>query len=111
MTPTIDIIKAAKAAAPQLAWAGSAQKNRALLSMADALEYAANGILAANAQDVEASREKYGPVMIDRLSLSPARIKGMADGIREVAALEDPVGRVLSRGASASDPLTGFLRD
>ena len=97
MTPTIDIIKAAKAAAPQLAWAGSAQKNRALLSMADALEYAANEILAANAQDVEASREKYGPVMIDRLSLSPARIKGMADGIREVAALEDPVGRVLSR--------------
>ncbi len=97
MTPTIDIIKAAKAAAPQLAWAGSAQKNRALLSMADALEYAANDILAANAQDVEASREKYGPVMIDRLSLSPARIKGMADGIREVAALEDPVGRVLSR--------------
>ena len=87
MTPTIEIIKAAKVAAPALAWAGTEPKDRALLSMADALIEASDAILAANAQDVEASREKYGPVMIDRLSLSKKRIEGMAAGIRDVAAL------------------------
>ena len=97
MTPTIEIIKAAKAAAPALAWAGTEPKDRALLSMADALIEASDAILAANAQDVEASREKYGPVMIDRLSLSKKRIEGMAAGIRDVAALPDPVGAKLAR--------------
>ena len=97
MTPTIEIIKAAKAAAPALAWAGTEPKDRALLSMADALIEASDAILAANAQDVEASREKYGPVMIDRLSLSKKRIEGMAAGIRDVVALPDPVGAKLAR--------------
>ena len=97
MTPTIEIIKAAKAAAPALAWAGTEPKDRALLSMADALIEASDAILAANAQDVEASREKYGPVMIDRLSLSKKRIEGMAAGIRNVVALPDPVGAKLAR--------------
>ena len=97
MKATIDIIKAAKAAAPALAWAGTEPKNRALLAMADALEAATDAILAANALDVEASREKYGPVMIDRLSLSEKRIEGMAQGIRDVVALPDPVGVKLAR--------------
>ena len=97
MTPTIDIIKAAKAASPALAAAGTELKNKALLAMADELEAAADTILAANALDVAASREKYGPVMIDRLSLSEKRIKGMADGIRDVVALQDPVGAKLAR--------------
>ena len=97
MRATIDIIKAAKAASPKLAWAGTEAKNRALLAMADELIAAKDAILAANALDVEASREKYGPVMIDRLSLSEKRIEGMAQGIREVVALPDPAGAVLAR--------------
>lgn len=97
MTPTIDIIKAAKAAAPELAAAGTERKNAALLAMADELVAATDAILAANAADVEASREKYGPVMIDRLALSAKRIQGMAAGIWDVVALPDPVGVKLAR--------------
>ena len=97
MRPTIDIIKAAKAASPELAWASTEAKNDALLAMADELIAAKDAILAANAFDVEASREKYGPVMIDRLSLSEKRIEGMAAGIRDVVALPDPAGEVLAR--------------
>ena len=97
MRPTIDIIKAAKAASPELAWASTEAKNDALLAMADELIAAKDAILAANALDVEASREKYGPVMIDRLSLSEKRIEGMAAGIRDVVALPDPAGEVLAR--------------
>ena len=96
MKTTLDIIKNARAAAPALAASDEAQRNRALLAMADRLEEACADILAANAEDVEASREKYGAVMIDRLMLSEARIKGMADGIRDVVALPDPVGRTLA---------------
>lgn len=97
MKQTIDIIKETKAAAPRLAEAGSDVRNRALLAMADRLEAHAEAILSANALDIEASREKYGPVMIDRLALSDARIKGMAAGIREVVELPDPAGRAIAR--------------
>ena len=97
MKQTIDIIKDKKAAAPRLAEAGSDVRNRALLAMADRLEAHAEAILSANALDIEASREKYGPVMIDRLALSDARIKGMAAGIREVVELPDPAGRAIAR--------------
>ena len=96
MKTTLDIIKNARAAAPALAASDEAQRNRALLAMADRLEEACADILAANAEDMEASREKYGAVMIDRLMLSEARIKGMADGIRDVVVLPDPVGRTLA---------------
>ena len=97
MKQTIDIIKETKSAAPRLAEAGSDVRNRALLAMADRLEAHAEAILSANALDIEASREKYGPVMIDRLALSDARIKGMAAGIREVVELPDPAGRAIAR--------------
>ena len=97
MKQTIDIIKETKAAAPRLAEAGSDVRNKALLAMADRLEAHAEAILSANALDIEASREKYGPVMIDRLALSDARIKGMAAGIREVVELPDPAGRAIAR--------------
>ena len=83
-------------AAPALAASDAETRNKALLAMADRLEASCAEILKANAEDVEASREKYGAVMIDRLMLSEARIKGMADGIRDVAALPDPTGRVLA---------------
>ena len=70
------------------------QKNNALRFMADELELQADLILSANKIDVD-NATNLSSVMIDRLSLSSARIKGMADGLREVALLPDPVGRVL----------------
>lgn len=65
--------------------------------MADALRENCAAILEENKKDVEAARGKITDVMIDRLSLDEGRIKGMADGIRDVVKLPDPVGRVLSR--------------
>jgi len=69
-------------------------KNRALLAMAAQLEAAVEDILAANAQDVEASRGSVSEVMLDRLTLTSQRIADMAEGVRQVAALPDPVGAV-----------------
>ncbi len=97
MKNTIDIMKAAKAAAPALAAASPEQKNLALEKIAARLITEQENILRANAGDIEASRDRLGPVMIDRLSLSPERIAGMAQGIREVIDLPDPVGKVLAR--------------
>ena len=92
---TLDILKQAKAAKGELAKLSSEDKNKALLAMADALEENSAKILEENAKDVEAARGKITDVMIDRLSLDESRIKGMADGIRDVVKLPDPVGRVL----------------
>lgn len=92
---TQEILKRAKAAAAA-PWLESAQKNEALLRMADALEQNQEEILSANRQDVEAARGTVSDVMLDRLALSAERIAGMAKGLREVAALPDPVGEVLS---------------
>ncbi len=97
MKKTIDIIRAAKSAAPVLAAASPGQKNLALESIARRLLSEQEHILSANAEDIEASRDRLGPVMIDRLSLSPSRIAGMARGIREVIDLPDPVGKILAR--------------
>ncbi|MBE6792544.1 MAG: glutamate-5-semialdehyde dehydrogenase, partial [Ruminococcaceae bacterium] len=94
---TLDIVKAAKAAAPVLMLADTDVKNAALLKMADALVAATDDILAANAKDVEAARTHISEVMIDRLTLTAARIDAMAEGIRQVAALPDPVGRIIER--------------
>lgn len=97
MRSTIDIIKETRAAAPALASAGTEKKNAAMLAMADALIASTEAILADNALDIEASKDVYGPVMIDRLTLTPARIEGMAKGLREVAELPDPIGRKMAR--------------
>lgn len=94
---TLDILKQAKAAKSELAKLGSEDKNNALLAMADALRENCAAILEENKKDVEAARGKITDVMIDRLSLDESRIKSMADGIRDVVKLPDPVGRVLSR--------------
>lgn len=94
---TLDILKQAKAAGSELAKLSSEDKNNALLAMADALEENCSAILEENKKDVEAARGKITDVMIDRLSLDMSRIKGMADGIRDVVKLPDPVGRVLDR--------------
>ena len=92
---TQEILTRAKAAAAA-PWLESAQKNEALLRMADALEQNQEEILSANRQDVEAARGTVSDVRLDRLALSAERIAGMAKGLREVAALPDPVGEVLS---------------
>ena len=75
--------------------ATQAVRNAALLAMADALERRTEEILSANALDVEAARASISDVMIDRLRLSEARIAAMADAVRKVASLPDPLGRLL----------------
>ena len=94
---TFDILKAAKASAPVLAAVTSEEKNNALLAMADALQRNCDAILTANALDMEAAKTKLSQSMLDRLALTKARIDGMADGIRQVVQLPDPVGKVYSR--------------
>ena len=92
---TLEILKSAKGAVPSLARADSDTKNRALLAMADALTAHQESILAANREDLEAAKGHISTVMLDRLALSEGRIADMAEGIRQVAALPDPVGQVL----------------
>ncbi len=94
---TLEILKEAKKAAPALLLLDTDQKNRALLSMADALILATPEILAANAQDMENAKEHISAVMLDRLCLTESRIIAMAEGIRQVALLPDPVGEVLEQ--------------
>ena len=71
------------------------EKNRGLLAMAQALEDQAPAILDANRRDVENARSHITPVMLDRLTLTAPRIQAMAEGIRAVAKLPDPVGQIL----------------
>ena len=93
---TREILALAKACAPAVGLADTATKNRALAEMAQALMDHAGEILAANKLDMEAAKGAISDVMLDRLQLTEARIAGMAEGIRQVAALPDPVGRVRS---------------
>lgn len=92
---TQEILRAARGARTALQQAGTERKNTALLAMADRLWTDRAAILAANAQDMEAARGRISDVMLDRLALTEDRIAGMADGLRQVAALPDPVGRTL----------------
>lgn len=94
---TLEQMQQAKAAAPMLAAATAETKNSALFAMAQALCVHTEAILAANAQDMEAAKSHISPIMLDRLALTEARIEAMADGVRQVAALPDPVGEVLAR--------------
>ena len=94
---TQELLHQAKEAKKELGSLTAADIDRALLCMADKLVENADVILRENAADIEAARGSISDVMIDRLSLSLERIKGMAQGIREVAALPSPVGKVLKR--------------
>lgn len=94
---TREILQTARASWPRLAAADVAAKNAALEAMAARLLAGETDILAANELDVAAARGHISDVMIDRLRLTPDRVRGMADGIRQVAALGDPVGRVIRR--------------
>lgn len=89
------MLENAKNAKAQVSRLSIREKNNALNAMADALLSHTQAILEANAQDLEAAREHISPVMMDRLRLTPDRIAAMAQGIRDVAALPDPVGQLL----------------
>jgi glutamate-5-semialdehyde dehydrogenase len=92
----LDAARRARAAAVDLAAASRAGKDAALRAMAAALEEAVPQILAANAGDVERARASgTSDAIVDRLRLDEGRVRGMADGLREVAGLSDPVGEVV----------------
>ncbi|MFL5317374.1 MAG: gamma-glutamyl-phosphate reductase, partial [Microvirga sp.] len=87
----------ARAAARRLSLAGAEEKNAALRAMAAALRSAAAAILAANADDVAAAKAAgQTPAFLDRLALDEARLEAVAAAVEGVAALPDPVGRVLA---------------
>ncbi len=92
----LDLGKRARVAARALARASTEQKNRGLVAMADALIASSDEILAANARDLEKARAGgITGAMLERLTLSSARVEAMANGIREVALLPDPVREVI----------------
>ncbi len=95
MKTTLEIMKQAKAVTPMIMSASSDDKNKILSAMADRLVEAIPEILAENKADVDAARGRISDVMLDRLSLTEARINAMADGIRDVIKLPDPAWRVI----------------
>jgi len=93
-----DSCRAARAAARRMAALSPTEKNGALNAIAVALEARIPEILEANARDLEAGREAgLSDALMDRLALDSTRIRAMADGVRAIVALEDPVGEVLER--------------
>ncbi|GIM95587.1 glutamate-5-semialdehyde dehydrogenase [Paractinoplanes toevensis] len=105
MTTVLKQAADARAASIDLAAATRAEKDRALLLMADRLVERAEDIVAANAADVNNARDAgQNEAMIDRLTLTPSRVAAMADGLRQLAALPDPVGDVV-RGSTLANGL------
>ena len=91
----LDLGRAARAASRQLARTDTAQKNRALLAIADALQRDSDALVTANQADLAAARDAgLEPAMLDRLTLSAAGVAQMAEGLRQIAALSDPVGEM-----------------
>ncbi|GAB3196604.1 glutamate-5-semialdehyde dehydrogenase [Nocardioides hungaricus] len=104
-SPVIEVAEQAREASHGLALATRAQKDAALHAMADALLAAEETILAANAEDVARAEEGGTPTsIVDRLRLTPERLAGMAQGLRDVAGLPDPVGEVV-RGSTLANGL------
>ena len=102
-SPVVALAERARAASHGLALATRAQKDRALEAMADALLAQEDAILAANAEDVARAEEGGTPPnIVDRLRLTPERLAGMAQGLRDVAGLPDPVGEVVRGGTLAN---------
>ena len=101
----LDVARRARVAAAQLAPMTRAAKDAALLAMADALVAESAAVLAANREDLDRGREGgLSEAILDRLALDEKRIGAMADGLRQVAALPDPVGEVL-RGSTLPNGL------
>lgn len=93
---TKEILARAASVRGSLSLLTNEEKNAALLSMANCLEEDAEKIIAANREDISAARGKISDVMIDRLFLDEKRIFSMAEGVRALVSLDDPVGKVLS---------------
>jgi len=103
MTNVSQIAQQAKQASVALALFGQTAKNQALLTIADSLESRAAEILQANKKDIEfAKSQGISAAIIDRLLLSESRLKAIADDVRNVASLPDPVGQVINGGVLAS---------
>ncbi len=96
MSAVLEMCKAAKAAAPALARASTEVKDRALEAMAAGLDAACEPVLAANARDVAAARDAgVTPAVVDRLTLTGPRLHTVAQALRDLVALTDPVGTVV----------------
>lgn len=93
MNSTIEICKLAKKATGEIAALSTEKKNSVLLKVADNMEKHTADILKANAEDIEAATGTISDVMIDRLKLTEDRIAGMAEGIRALTELPDPIGK------------------
>lgn len=103
--------RAAREASRVIARASSAQKNSALLAAAAALDESRVALTAANEQDLAAGRATgLEPALLDRLALTPARIDGMLEGLRQVAALPDPVGAIRDMRYQPSGIQVGKMR-
>ncbi|MEX0738512.1 MAG: glutamate-5-semialdehyde dehydrogenase [Pseudohongiella sp.] len=101
----------ARTASRVMAAATTSQKNAALLAMADAIDGSRERLQQANALDLQAGRDKgLDAAMLDRLQLTPARIDGMLEGLRQVAALQDPVGEVTDMSYRPSGIQVGRMR-
>ena len=96
MSSTQEILIKAKETVAKLRGVSDGKINEALAAMADAVVKNTDKILSKNAIDIEAATGKISPVMIDRLRLTPDRIKAMAKGILEITELPSPLGRCLS---------------
>ncbi|HCD53856.1 MULTISPECIES: glutamate-5-semialdehyde dehydrogenase [Haliea] len=102
---------AARAASRQLAASSTAQRNAALLATCDALDGARASLAQANAEDLARGRERgLAAALLDRLELTPARIDGMLQGLRQVAALADPVGSISDVNRMPSGIQVGHMR-
>ena len=99
---TLELLKVTKAVWGSIRDASPEEKNRILLAMTDALQQETDSILAANEQDMDKARGGISEVMLDRLRLDPARIDGMADGIRATVKLPDHTGRIISETVHAN---------
>lgn len=100
-----------RAAARRVAAAESQQKNAALHALADLIEQKADQLMRANAEDIEAAKSNgLDAALMDRLELTPARVEAMADGVRQVAALPDPVGAITDLTVRPSGIQVGKMR-
>jgi len=103
--------KRAKVAARQLAPLSSAEKNRALLAMADALERRSAFVISENQKDLESAKTAgVGSAILDRIALNPARVASMAKALREVAALPDPVHEIVKMWRRPNGLQVGRMR-
>jgi glutamate-5-semialdehyde dehydrogenase len=108
----LELAETAKKASREIAWLSMDEKNAALLSMANLLESSREEIEEANRKDLAAG-EKVGlsAALLDRLRITPERLRAMAEGLRDVAALDDPVGRVIDERTRPNGLVITRVRD